>query len=412
MPAVRIRVLLVLLLAGLPGVAQEGTPERIEIPFAGWAAEGERADMKWTAKVSRPTLLFNQRQAVTILLSIPMKGLQKRAVARELHTLIRLQDAAGRWLPEEAYEVQVLKDRLPSKTRMEQRFVMFLRPGRYAVHAFLFERLGEERNYARFEVLVPQLKSDPLPGIGRDLPAVDFVQWSEHSGAPHPLRGRLYLPLNARRPARVEIIVNFSSRPSRYGRTHRNNTQALLEILSVLAQMEWPQHSSVRLTALDVLGRRVLFQLEDVSLLDVPQLRQFLEEELNPHTVDIDTLARRLESAEFFRTHMEHALQARSSMHSAGLRGGGEAAAGTERVFLLLGAPTYFPYRTPVRRLELKDGCGCRFFYLRRSGFRDDFGVWDQLERILDPVDPHVFEIAEPKDLRKAIAGIIRELER
>jgi hypothetical protein len=185
-------------------------------------------------------------------------------------------------------------------------------------------------------------------------------------------------------------------------------------MLGVLAQMDLPP-GSVRLTALDVLGRRVLFQLNDVRGLDLPRLRERLDKTLNPHTVDVDTLARRLESAEFFRAHMERALGDRAPVQAAAARGGGESLAEPDRAFLLLGAPTLFPYRTPVRRLEMKGGCGCRFFYVRRAGYREgiaEVGLWDQLERILDPVNPRILEVAEPRDLRKALATIIRELER
>ena len=69
----------------------------------------------------------------------------------------------------------------------------------------------------RLQLHVNPLKNDPLAGSWRDLPPVEILQPEQSPDdmfLPN-ITGRLNLPLETRRPVRVDVLVNASPRLGR-----------------------------------------------------------------------------------------------------------------------------------------------------------------------------------------------------
>jgi hypothetical protein len=53
--------------------------------------------------------------------------------------------------------------------------------------------------------------------------------------------------------------------------------------------------------------------------------------------------------------------------------------------------------------------CGCKVYHLRFRLNAND--VFDELERFMKPLRPRTFNLMTARDLRKAIAAIVEDLE-
>jgi hypothetical protein len=67
-----------------------------------------------------------------------------------------------------------------------------------------------------------------------------------------------------------------------------------------------------------------------------------------------------------------------------------------------------FENGSDLRPLQLEGECHCRVYYLRfRLSIND---VFDELDKLMKPLHPHIFNLVTARDLRKAIAEIVEEL--
>ena len=79
------------------------------------------------------------------------------------------------------------------------------------------------------------------------------------------------------------------------------------------------------------------------------------------------------------------------------------------RVFIVVTSSLLFESGSDLRPIVLEGDCHCRVYHLRfRLNVSD---VFDELERLMRPLRPRTFNLMTARDLRKAIAAIVEDLQ-
>jgi hypothetical protein len=69
-----------------------------------------------------------------------------------------------------------------------------------------------------------------------------------------------------------------------------------------------------------------------------------------------------------------------------------------------------FESGSDLRPLQIEGDCNCRVYYLRfRLSLND---VFDQLDKLIKPLRPRIFNLMTAVDLRRAIAAIVEDLRK
>jgi hypothetical protein len=80
------------------------------------------------------------------------------------------------------------------------------------------------------------------------------------------------------------------------------------------------------------------------------------------------------------------------------------------RVFILVTSSRLFESGSDLRPLQIEGDCNCRVYYLRfRLSLND---VFDQLDKLIKPLRPRIFNLMTAVDLRRAIAAIVEDLRK
>jgi hypothetical protein len=155
-----------------------------------------------------------------------------------------------------------------------------------------------------------------------------------------------------------------------------------------------------RVTGIDVLGHRVLFQKMDGSDMDWAQVGEQLGK-LDANSVDVETLERRKETANFFRSQVDELLLSNST--------GCAFAPGTqpEHVYVIAASGILFPSGTSSKQIE---GRPTHLYYLRANLLWND--QWDAMEKIVKPLHPRLLNINDAMQFRKALAAMVGDLEK
>ena len=143
---------------------------------------------------------------------------------------------------------------------------------------------------------------------------------------------------------------------------------------------------------LDVAHRTVAFQQADFDQLNWEELTAVLNKVADDNTVSLTTMQSGGGSA-YFRESLDRELT---------------ASPGAMKVIVVLSGLEVFETSSSVKPLDSRKNCDCRVYHLRfRYDTRD---ATDDIEKILKPVAPKTFNITAPREFRKALAEIIRDL--
>jgi hypothetical protein len=317
----------------------------------------------------------------------------------------------------------------------------FLIPGTYQVSLAVAEPSTGKRSLRRGTVRVSPVKNDPLPGAWRGLPPVELVavpdvpeRWFLPSVA-----GRLSVMIENRRPVRIEILMNTSISEESQSRQQVYNAamEALLPLLKVLSQIA-PRNGSVNVTCIDLWKHQAGLEQEDVRQLNWPSLKNALLQ-ANPNMIDAEALKHHEESAQFFADEVARRLAPPSPV----------------RVAIVVSPSVEFTAGQVPASVHLQHDPDLHVFYIRLASVRMDapFAAltppvgrragepapipgapagspgatgdrWDanempvrvtitndQLARALKPLEPRVFDVATPGEIRKALGAMLREIE-
>jgi hypothetical protein len=244
---------------------------------------------------------------------------------------------------------------------------------------------------------VPELRSDPLPDLYRRMPLVEFPNLDESNpdGTGY-LNGQLYLPVRNKRPLQVELISMLSppeqwTGRARVMRAHNDDTLGALAALSEIDLTD----GSLSIAGLDLSRRRVMFEQKDFQRVEWSSLVQAMKKAQSPD-ISAEALQGSKNNGAFFREFLNQRLSGDSTV-AEGIR-----------VLIVVTSSQLFESGSDLRPLQIEGDCNCRVYYLRfRLNVND---VFDQLERLMKPLRPRIFNLITARDLRKAIAEILQDL--
>jgi hypothetical protein len=425
-----------------------------------WLTEAPRHDIPARMAVSPARLSFEQRQTLMVRVTLPARELQKPSAHRDLYVVVKAGDGS-RWLPHGSYSRYEITRELDKKQEIEFVCTVYVRPGRWVLGVVVYDDVLKQRTVLRKTVDVPRIKNDPLPRLEAGLPEVEFLK-SEGIDAPQAMHsargdaGRVLreggysaerradgagrsrrpgemprvagasgdmtnvprsrespgteappeamtdtpreVPVDVKLPVELDVLVDFT--PSvQYSGSNRmlhwtaSTFWAMTRVLTDLRSA----NLCTRVTGIDVLGHRVLFQKMNGSEMDWAKVAEELGK-LDANTVNVETLERRKETANFFRSQVDDLLLSDSA--SCGF------ATQPEHVYVIAASGILFPQGTSSKPIE---GRPTHLYYLRANLLWSD--QWDAMEKIVKPLHPRLFSINDATQFRKALAAMVGDLE-
>ncbi len=402
------------------------------VPFSRWLAEGDQTHFHWSTHVGGAELSEHQRLQTKVEIEVDGVELVMRRGHGQLTMMIQIQDSSERlYQAHESLDLDDVKDEA-AKSNISYTQEAFVLPGDYRVSMVIFDSKTGEHSAAQRTLHVNGLRNDPLPGAWKDLPPVELLHNLDTPDLWYrtEIVGRLRLPLTARRPLRVEVLVNASSTgPSRGLSTGTVSTRSLATLvpaLKVLSAVDLDR-GELHVTLLDIPKRRVIFEQKAVRQLDWERARRALTE-ADPNKIDVHALEHREQNAQFFVEQVRQRLAA------------GSEAEKPFRVLLVLSGPTtfssgedmhpiepssdpntkvyYFRFHAPPERLSLANPFETPGLGRRRGGFGQAQSPgsaaepFDSLGSLLKPLPARVIDIYSPEQFRKTLSGWLDDLAR
>lgn len=435
------RPLFPLLALGLAGIstvrAQDGgapDPSFSKVPFERWLAEGEPTSLRWSVRLSGAELNNHQRLQTSVEIQVDGNELVSRRGHGQLVIMIQFEDNAKRlYQTHGMLDLQDVKEET-GKSNIQYLQDAFVLPGDYRVGVLIFDAKTRDHWAEQKTLHVNPLRNDPLPGAWKDLPAVELLRALEPPDSwyiPY-VSSPLQLPVAARRPVRVEVLMNASpSGPSRglnTGTANNRNLANLVPALKALSQME-VAGGSLHITLLDISNRRVIFEQDAVRQLDWTRLREALTQ-ADPNKIDVRSLEHREQNAPYFLQQVRERLAP-----SSGSRTG--ASDEPLHVLIVLAAPMTLDSAEKTRAIELEAKPQGLLYYVRyhlppermplgfeafsRMGRRYPGSMqqppaqpeaFDSLQPLLKPLQTRLYDVYTPEQFRKALGSLLGEIAR
>lgn len=423
-------------------LAQGGSldPAFKTIPFDSWVDQGDQAHIRWTARVLPVELSNHQRLQAKIDIQVDGNELARRRGKGYLVTLVQFSDSDNRvYQTHEAIDLQLVKDDI-GKSNISYMPAAFVTPGDYRISIAVFATATGEHSAMRIPLHVNPLKNDPLAGASRDLPSVEILRATQ---SPDDLflpsiTGRLNLPLETRRPVRLEVLVNASpisaGEPARTEQINNRSLTSLIPALKVISNMN-VRNGTLNVALLDLTTQHVIFQQDSVHELDWPKLGPSLTE-AGPHKIDIHALENRRQNAQFFVAQVRRRIE--SSATTAKPDAKPDSKSDPLPVLIVLSGPMAFASGEDLHPIELAGKPDAEVFYIRyhslpervpinpfeqeqRRGRRSPMSQPgrgpmtepdDSLARTLKPLQPHLFDVYTPVEFRKALANLLDQISK
>jgi hypothetical protein len=387
-----------LLILSSRALAEDYAPlELRSIPISDWLNAGNHADIPWDLRVRQPYLRIDQRLEVSYSARISAKDLNRSGDDHELFLVSRVSSPEGEWLNEPKIVRHMLAGELPKHLELQFFMRVVVQPGDYLLWITLYDRKTGKHNVAKRRLQVSELRGDPLPELYRRMPLVEFPDITESEKEDIGfVTGQLNLPVRNKHPLQVELISMLSppeqwTGRSRIMRAHNDDT---LGALSALSQLDLAE-GSLSITGLDLVRRQVIFEQRQFDNVRWTSFVQAMKKAQSPD-VSAKDLQESKNNGAFFREILNQRITAPAS-ETQGMR-----------VVIVVTSSRLFESGSDLRPLQVEGDCNCRVYYLRfRLNVND---VFDQLEKLMRPLRPRVFNLITAQDLRKAIAQIIDEL--
>jgi hypothetical protein len=396
-----------------PALCQNGAPNPLfaTVPFQQWLADGPRQQLPWKVIVWPERLSSHQRLLSYIEILVPGSELIKRSGQGRLIALVQLTDSVGRVYQDDgALDLGGVN---PVDRKKDAYFAWgaFVLPGDYKLALALYDRETGEHNLTQRNLKIAALKHDPLPDAWRDLPSVEFMERAEKLDSSfHPeIHGRLHLPLEAKRPVQIELLVNLTPSEILTGsyRAFNFNLRALMPILKTFSQID-VRNGAVNLATLDLTRQQVSFEQSDINVnqLAWSELKEVLAA-ADPSKIDVRSLQVRKYNAAFLRDEMAR----RIASHSTALPSNDQAVSPV-RVFILLSSSVAFNARDGLRQIDLPRECNCLVYHVRYDWWRSQLAAFDDIDKVLKPLKLRKFSATSPQGVRKALATMLNEISK
>jgi hypothetical protein len=367
------------------------------LPISEWLNGNDHADIPWNFQITDPYLRVDQRLEVAYFIRFFARDLNKVGNAHDLFFIARVSSADGEWLEQPNVTRYTIEQQLPKGTQAQFFMRVCVQPGEYVLWLVVYDRETGKHNFAKRRLKVPEMRGDPLPDLYRRLPLVEFPE-VEAAGNVGFVRGQLYLPVHNKHALDVELISTLSPPEQWTGRMRmvRALNTDTVGALAALSQMQLAE-GSISIAGLDLVRRQVQFEQHGIRSVNWPSLMEALKKAQSPE-LSAKALQGSKNNGAFFREYLNQRI------NSEGLSANGM------RVIILVTSSQLFQRGSDLAPLQIEGNCNCRIYHLR---FRlNMIDVFDEIEKIIKPLHPRTFNLLTPKDLRKAIAEIVGDLEK
>jgi hypothetical protein len=365
------------------------------IPIADWLDQGEHAEIPWEFRISEPYLRVDQRMEVSYTVSFRGRELNKIGNTHELFFISRVSTPDGEWLEEPSVSRPV-DQQVPTRNQTEFSLRVCLSPGEYLLWVVLYHRETGKHNLAKRRIKVSELRGDPLPDMYEGTPLVEFPEAGDSDQG--FVKGRLHLPVRNKVPLQVQLLATLSppqqwlSRP-RALHTQTDVTAGAVAALSQLALID----GTLSIAGLDLVRQEVVYDEADVHGVDWPIFTKALKEAQTP-SVSAKALQQSKNNGVFLKDFMTDRI--------VGLPHDPMAL----RVLIVVTSSLLFERGSDLTPLQIEGDCHCRVYHLRFRLNNND--VFDEIEKIIKPLHPKTFNLMNARDLRRAIAEIMADLEK
>jgi hypothetical protein len=426
-PVTRFAPFLLLIALSASPAQQNGTADPVfsQIPFDQWLSQGGQSHMRWAVRLSDPELSTHQRFVEEVSIQVDGAELARRRGKGQFLVLLQVTDEKGRaWQNHQEMDLERMQEGMKTNNAVFAQ-LFFILPGDYRVSIATFANATGEHSAIQRKLHVSPLKNDPLPNAWRDLPAVEFLPPAELPDGWYlpSIEGKLRLAVETREPVHVDLLVNLTPAERFAGSTRIRNRNfgVLLPATKVLSNVDWGR-STFSVALLDLSRHLVTYRQENAQGLDWSQAKGSLAE-INPGLIDIKSLENRQYNAEFFLDEIRRRIGAADA-----------PAPRRKHVLIVLSSLVRFASGQEVHPVALDGPSDARVFYIRykpasriivgRSAdpdlrrrpaedLRTDLvSQFDQLEPLLKPLDPRLFDVSTPEQFRKALAAILAEIAR
>lgn len=432
-----------------PFHADDARPVPGSVPVAKLLQGPDRQDIPWKVQVVQDVTL-QQRHLVQVLATIRGRDYFKGVSLRDLHIVTKVADADGNWLDGQSYDYFKQPRDLSVRDAVHSFANLYLKPGEYTIAEIAYDSLHNTGNVWRTKLTVPAVVA-PIPDLERDFPVVEFLPRSQaaldlksadwdlnpplvlHSLMLDPLslgHGRANLPVGNKKPLLIDVIVNLSDDIEESGRAlghpygslrtfgvdpcypncgyawlfQRENSAAYkyneglaLQAGNLVSQLS-PEAGCVRFSAMDVLRQDLIADRVDTSSADWDAISQKIAStDLN--VIDVKAL-REKETELRFRSFVE---VVNADGYACGLPG-----QTPEHVLIVVGMDMSFPPNTEIAAVRAsKPKPRCYYLLMQFNGAPPS---WDELDRILKPLEPKRLPFIGAQQLRKQVAFIVKDL--
>jgi hypothetical protein len=362
------------------------------IPLAEWLDARDTQEIPWKTRFENTELRMDQRLEVAYTATLQTKDVNN-LTGGDLYFIAGVTDAAGKTLVPPKVVHRSLDGKIPDNKELRFSDNLIAQPGEYVLYLILYDRQTGRHNTVKRRTTVAPLSSDPLSNAARDLPQLEFFDFTDRERGTIQFFKGLSLPVANKRMLRIELIslLNPPEQWSDQRRIVRSHIQQTAAALNALSQLRLAQ-GSISVLGLDAAHRAVAFQQADFDQLNSEELTAVLNKIADDNTVSLTTMQSGGGSA-YFRESLDRELA---------------PSPGAMKVIVVISGLEVFESSSSVKPLDARKNCDCRVYYLRfRYDARDGY---DDIEKIIKPVAPKTFNITAPRDFRKALAEIIRDL--
>jgi hypothetical protein len=365
------------------------------IPIADWLDAGEHAQIPWDFRVSEPYLRVDQRMEVSYVAGFRGKDLNRIGNTHELFFISRVSSIDGEWLEEPSVSRPV-EQQLSAQTQTQFFLRVCLHPGEYLLWVVLYHRETGKHNLVKRRIKVPDLKGDPLPDLYDGTPLVEFPEMGDADQG--FVKGRLHLAVRNKQPLHVQLISTLSPPQQWTGRVRALHTQTDVTVgaVAALSQLELAQ-GTLSIAGLDLVRQEVVYDEAGVHGVDWPIFTRALRKAQTP-AISARALQQSKNSGVFFRDTLNQRVEGQSSDDVP------------VRIVIIVTSSQLFGRGADLTPVQVEGDCHCRVYHLRFRLNNND--VFDEIEKIIKPLHPRTFNLVNARDVRKAIADIVSDLEK
>jgi len=417
-----------LLLISISGSSQtSSSPVPIGFPLNLWLEHKQVTQIPWVASVSKVRLRSDFRQELSIWVGA-------NPIDSGSHDFIFFARAikGDKAITEIHSETPSLRPAMPVPFSPGVYWMAIVRPGKYKLELAMFDRATGRYSTRYEDFSVTGDENDPLEQSFRSYPEFEFAEKAKVEDRELPSIDSMISVMvnrtigNSRNPGQMPpnlstgdgyvstgppssfvidkpgtlhlSVITIVSPPEvalgepYYLSLFHGNLKSLLSVFRRIHVVR----GSAKLTAVDLANRTLVLDRRDMEDVTPDMIKSAIDADVN--TVSIDALKGSADSARFFqdvlRSHVEAAQK---------------EAAGAEHVIIVVAARSDFPKGSVVLPPSSAQDCRCRVIYMR---FALRPTETDDLDNLLKPYKPRVFEPLDLPQFRKDFGTIYQQLVR